>query len=481
MEELVEFGLNVLSDLGVDYGEARAERRVEENIATKNREVEALSRRESRGIGIRVLHGGAWGFAATGDMTRTGIRRAANQALAIAQATRELQREKVQLVPEPAHTGTFKTPYKRDPLAVPLEEKLGLLFTSAERILAVPGVAMAKGSMAAWRIAKCFGNTEGSLIQQEITTCGAGIEAYAAASGEFQRRSYPCAFGGDFANSGYEFIASLDLPGHAQRIAEEAVALLSAPVCPTGVFDIIVESSQMALQVHESLGHPSELDRVLGTELSFAGGSFLTLDKLGSFRYGSDLVDIVADATVPGGLGTFGYDDEGVPAQAVDLVRNGLFVGYLTSRETAHAIGAARSGGAARAANWARIPLIRMTNINLKPRQGTLAQLIGETDHGIYFETNKSWSIDDRRVNFQFGTEIAWEIQGGRKVRMLKNAMYTGITPQFWGSCVAICGPEEWRLWGLPNCGKGEPGQVMQVGHGAAPAKFKNVQVQGAK
>jgi Predicted Zn-dependent proteases and their inactivated homologs len=179
-------------------------------------------------------------------------------------------------------------------------------------------------------------------------------------------------------------------------------------------------------------------------------------------------------------LGTFGYDDEGVEAQRVDLVKNGIFVGYLTSRETAGKLGFPRSSGAARASSWARIPLIRMTNINLLPGKGRLADLIAETEYGIYFETNKSWSIDDRRVNFQFGTEIAWEIKNGKKVRMLKNALYTGITPEFWRSCVAICGPEEWRLWGLPNCGKGEPGQVMQVGHGAAPAKFRNVQVRGA-
>jgi TldD protein len=259
------------------------------------------------------------------------------------------------------------------------------------------------------------------------------------------------------------------------------VALLAAPVCPTGTFDIIIDGSQMALQVHESLGHPAELDRVLGTELSFAGGSFLTLDKLGKFQYGSELVNIVADATVPGALGTFGYDDEGVPAQRVDLVREGVFVGYLTSRDTAAKAGLSRSGGAARASGWNRIPLIRMTNINLLPGEGTLSDLIADTDHGIYFETNKSWSIDDRRVNFQFGCEVAWEIKGGRKVRLLKNALYTGITPKFWASCVAISGPEEWRMWGLPNCGKGEPGQVMQVGHGASPAKFRGIQVLGAK
>lgn len=480
MEKIVEEGLNALEALGVDYGEVRAEHRTEEDVHTRNHEVDSLSRRESRGIGIRVLHNGAWGFAATGDTGKDAIARTAQSALAIARATAAVQRERVELAPEPAHRATFTGPCERDPLAVPLSEKLELLFACAERILAVPGVAMAKGAISSWRVEKVFGNTTGSLIRQSLTSCGAGIEAYASGAGEFQRRSYPCSFGGNFASAGYEFVAGLDLLGHASRIADEAVALLSAPACPTGVFDIILEGSQLALQVHESVGHPTELDRVLGTELSYAGGSFLTLDKRGKFRYGSNLVNIVADATVPTGLGTFGYDDEGVPAQRVDLVKEGLFVGYLTSRETAPKVGARRSGGAARASSWARIPLIRMTNINLLPGEGTCDDLIRDTKHGIYFETNKSWSIDDRRVNFQFGTEIAWEIQDGRKTRILKNPLYTGITPQFWGSCVAIAGPEEWQMWGVPNCGKGEPGQVMQVGHGAAPAKFARVQVRGA-
>lgn len=480
MEELVQHALNALESLGVDYGEVRAEHRTEESLSTKNREVDALSRRESRGIGIRVLHNGAWGFAATGDTGKAAIARTAKSALAIARATAAVQRERVQLAPEPPHQATVASPCQRDPLAVPTADKLELLFACADRILSVQGVAMAKGAIASWRVEKVFANTTGSLIRQTLTSCGAGIEAYAAGAGEFQRRSYPCSFGGDYANAGYEFIEGLNLLEHATQIAEEAVALLTAPVCPSGVFDIILEGSQLALQVHESVGHPVELDRVLGTELSYAGGSFLSLDKRGSFRYGSDIVHLVADATVPGGMGTFAYDDEGVPAQRVDLVKDGVFVGYLTSRETAPKLGARRSGGAARASSWARIPLIRMTNINLLPGEGTLEDLIRDTKRGIYFATNKSWSIDDRRVNFQFGTEIAWEIVDGKKGRILKNPLYTGITPQFWGSCTAIAGPEEWRMWGLPNCGKGEPSQTMQVGHGVAPAKFARVQVRGA-
>ena len=240
---------------------------------------------------------------------------------------------------------------------------------------------------------------------------------------------------------------------------------------------LIIDSPQLALQVHESCGHPIELDRVLGMEASFAGTSFLTLDKLDSLRYGSEIVNMEADATVPGGLGTFGFDDEGVAAQKVPIVTEGRFVGYLTSRETAPIIGR-RSMGSSRASGWNVIPLIRMTNVNLRPGSaGSLDDLIADTSDGLFVSTNLSWSIDDRRLNFQFGTEIGWLIKDGRLTQMVKNPTYTGITPQFWGSCDAICSEPAWQLWGVPNCGKGEPMQTHGVGHGAAPARFRGVQV----
>jgi TldD protein len=278
-------------------------------------------------------------------------------------------------------------------------------------------------------------------------------------------------------SGGFEAVRAMDLPGNAQRIAEEAVALLSAEECPSGPMTLVIDSSQMALQVHESCGHPIELDRVLGMEASFAGTSFLTLDKLDTLRYGSEIVNIDADATAPGGLGTFGFDDEGVPAQNVPIVSSGRFVGYLTSRETAPIIGR-RSMGSSRASGWNVIPLIRMTNVNLRPGDaGSLDDLIADTDDGIFFSTNRSWSIDDRRLNFQFGTQIGWRIRNGKRAEMIRNPTYTGITPEFWGSCDAICSDSEWQLWGVPNCGKGEPMQTHRVGHGAAPARFRNVQV----
>jgi TldD protein len=282
--------------------------------------------------------------------------------------------------------------------------------------------------------------------------------------------------GGNSFQAGYERVQALDLMGHTTRIAEEARDLLRAPPCPSGVKDVILESSQVALQVHESCGHPTELDRVLGSEISLAGGSFLQPHMLGSFRYGSPIVDLVADSVTPTGLGTFGWDDEGTPAGKHALVREGIFVDYLSSRETAAALGRA-STGTMRAEGYNRTPLIRMVNVSLEPGTGTLDDLIADTEDGIYFECDKSWSIDDLRLDFQFSCELAWEIKGGKKTRLLRDPLYTGVTPRFWGGCDAIAGPSEWKLWGVNTCGKGDPIQTMHVAHGASPARFRKVTV----
>jgi len=313
-------------------------------------------------------------------------------------------------------------------------------------------------------------------VEQELCETGCGIGATAVGHGEVQNRSYPNSFRHQ-TTRGFEFVTGLDLPGNARRVGEEAVSLLTAKQCPQDITTtLILDSSQLALQIHESCGHPIELDRVYGTELDFAGGSFLRPDELGQLRYGSELVNIYADATVPGALGTFGYDDEGVPARRAPIVRDGLLVGYLTDRQYAQRLGVSDMG-AARADGWNRAPLVRMTNISVEPGAWTFDDLIADTDDGIYMETNRSWSIDDQRLNFQFGTEVAYEIKGGQRGALLKNATYTGVTPRFWGSMDAICDRGHYVMWGLPNCGKGRPGQVMHTGHGAAPARFRNVRV----
>jgi TldD protein len=348
----------------------------------------------------------------------------------------------------------------------------------------VKGVTLAEANLNFRRYEQWFYSSEGAEIHQTRTTTGGGFAAYAFQGTEIQKRSYPNSFGGQFQNKGYELIGELKLIENARRIGEEAVALHSAPQCPQGVGTIVLDSSQLGLQIHESVGHPIELDRVLGMEANFAGTSFLTLDKLRKLKYGTDIVNVVADATPEHGpgLGTFAYDDEGVTAQCTPIITNGQFTGYLSSRDTAAMIGQARSGGTMRAEGWSRLPIIRMTNVSILPGEKplTLEQLISDTDDGIYMQTNRSWSIDDKRYNFQFGCEAGWEIKGGKVGRMLKNPSYSGITTEFWNSMDAICSRDQWTLWGTPNCGKGQPMQTMGTGHGAAPARFRNVKIGSA-
>ncbi len=485
MKELTDLALDTARLRGATYADIRIVRRLTQQVEVRNGAVSHLAETETRGFGVRVVADGAWGFAASSTLTREEVERVAAEAVRIARASATALREPVDLGPPEVHVDTYRTPFQIDPFAVPVEEKIGLLLAADEAMRRVPGVQVARGAVVAWRENKTFASTEGSYIEQEIVETGGGIVAYAVDEQDMQQRSYPNSFARDQRTGGWEIVLAMDLPGNAERIAQEAVALLTADPCPAMVTTLILGPTQLALQVHESCGHPTELDRVFGSEAAYAGTSFLTPDKLGVFRYGSPIVNLTADATIPGGLGTFGYDDEGMPAQRVPLVREGIFVGYLSSRETAVRLARlrgldptqARSGGAMRASGWDRIPLVRMTNINLEPGEWTFEDLIADTDEGIYMEMNRSWSIDDKRLNFQFGTEIAYEIRRGKMVRLLKNALYTGMTPQFWGSCDAICNADYWRVWGTPNCGKGQPIQIAHTGHGAAPARFRNVQV----
>lgn len=489
MKELTDLALDTARLRGATYADIRIVHRRTQQVGVRNGVVSQLTEAETHGFGIRVIANGAWGFAASSTLTRTEVERIAAEAVRIARASATALREPVDLGPPEVHRDTYRTPFRIDPFSVPVEEKIGLLLAADEAMRQVPGIRVARGGVVAWRENKTFASTEGSYIEQEIVETGGGIVAYAVDEQDMQQRSYPNSFARDQRTGGWEVVLEMDLPGNGERIAQEAVALLTADPCPAGVTTLILGPTQLALHVHESCGHPTELDRVFGSEAAYAGTSFLTPEKLGTFRYGSPIVNLTADATVPGGLGTFGYDDEGVPAQRVPLVQEGIFVGYLTSRETATRLARlrgldpaqARSGGAMRASGWDRIPLVRMTNINLEPGEWTWDDLIADTDEGIYMEMNRSWSIDDKRLNFQFGTEIAYEIRRGKMVRLLKNALYTGMTPQFWGFCDAICNADHWRVWGTPNCGKGQPIQIAHTGHGAAPARFRNVQVGSMK
>jgi TldD protein len=476
--ELAQQAVEAAQKAGAGYADARFGSDETESLSVKNQEMEGVSRSSSQGVGIRVLVDGYWGFAATARSLPEDIERAAGQAVAIARAASRLPMDPVRLAEVEPVRATWATDIKEDPFAVPLEQKVALLMEASAGMQAVQGVTFGEASIDSYRRRTAFASSEGAAIDQTIVHCGAGIEATAVAGGEMQRRSFPNSFRGDVRAAGYEHIRSLGLPGHAERVATQAVELLSAPECPSMTTDLILDASQVALQVHESIGHPIELDRVLGMEEAYAGTSFLTIPDRGRLRYGSPSITVVADATIPGGLGTFAYDDEGVPAQRVPIITEGIFENFISSRETAPILGGGTtSTGAMRADGWGHLPLIRMTNINLEPGEGTLDDLIGDTKDGIYMETNVSWSIDDKRVNFQFGCEVAWRIRDGRLSELYRNPNYTGITTEFWGSCDAVAGREAWDLWGTPNCGKGQPGQGAHVGHAASPARFRGVQV----
>jgi TldD protein len=479
MRDSAQRALDTALARGAGYADVRLLDTRERYLSTKNGQPAQVRESQSLGLGVRVIADGAWGFAATDDLRRTSIDHTAARAVAIARASALAKQHDVELAPEQKHVDRWQGPCRIDPFRVPVSTCLDLLLKVDAELRKVQGVTLAEALMDFRRIEQLFLSSIGSEIHQVKTQTGAGFAATAFADNAIQKRSYPSSFGGQYQNKGYELVEELDLLGHAPRIAEEAVALHRAEQCPSGVKDVILGSSQLGLQIHESIGHPIELDRVLGAEANYAGMSFLTLEKLGQLKYASEIVNVVADATPAHGpgLGTFAYDDEGVPAQATPIIRQGMFVGYLTSRETAPAIGQTHSNGTMRAESWNRIPLIRMTNVSLLPGNGRLADLIADTDDGIYMETNRSWSIDDRRYNFQFGTEMGWEIKGGKITRMLKNPTYAGITTEFWNSCDAICGLEDWTLWGTPNCGKGQPMQTMGTGHGASPARFRKVQV----
>jgi len=467
---------------GATYVDVRVIHIRQRDLTTKNGRVGTLAQSESIGMGIRAVANGAWGFSSTDRMTREGVAACAAQAVAIAKASALAKREELVLADEQAYVDSWQSPFRKDPFEIPLGKQLELLLAADAEMRRVKEITLTETGLQFKKIDSWFASSIGSRIHQRKVISGCGIAATSFQGDEIQKRSYPNSFGGQYALQGYELVESLDLLKHAPVIAEEAAALHSAAQCPETTGTLLLGGSQLGLQIHESIGHPIELDRVLGQEANFAGTSFLTLDQLNHLKYASDIVNVVADARAEHGpgLGTFAYDDEGVPAQCTDIIKDGVFRGYLSNRETAHLAGLKRSSGTMRTESWNRLPIIRMTNISLLPGTWNPEELIRDTDDGILMETNRSWSIDDRRYQFQFSTEIGWEIKSGKKVRMLKNPSYSGITTEFWNSCDAICSREHWTLWGTPNCGKGQPMQTMGTGHGAAPSRFRNVRIGSA-
>ncbi|MFG2102002.1 TldD/PmbA family protein [Micromonospora echinaurantiaca] len=459
-------------DAGARYADARVMHRRYESMSARNGEIEELAQDESIGLGVRALVGSGWGFHAVPDLSDAAARDAGRRAARTAAASASVPGPAVDLVPTGAATASWASPCTVDPLGVPLSSK-GDLLVGATRTMAEHGADVAEGLYQVWDTAKWFVSSEGHRIDQRIRECGGGISATSIGDGETQRRSYP-SYRGQYGTSGWELVDSLDLAAHAARIAEESRALLTAPLCPAGETDLILGGEQLALQIHESVGHAIELDRILGWEAAFAGTSWLDLAQLGALRYGSELMNVTIDPTLPGALGSFGYDDEGSPAVRRDAVREGRWVGVLAGRDSA-AVAGLDYGGSVRADGWARLPMVRMTNVGLEPGPHTLEEIIAATDDGVLMDINRSWSIDDKRLNFQFGCEIGWEVRKGRRGRMLRNPTYTGIGPLFWRSMDMLSA--ETVAWGTPNCGKGQPGQIGHTGHPAAPARFRNVRV----
>jgi TldD protein len=462
-------------DAGAAYADARVVLTRTEAVEVLNQQVRSVDRAETVGIGVRAMIGSSWGFHATPALTDRDARAAGGSAAQIARASAVVAGAPLELAEVPVAEDEYETPYEEAPLEVSVSEKVDMLVAVTATMQRVPGITLARGNLGFYDTDKWFVSSQGHRIHQHIVESGGGYDATAVGERETQRRSFPQSFG-QFETGGYEVIRSWDYPGNAPRIAEEAAALLTAPDCPEGDKTLILEGSQLALQIHESVGHAIELDRILGWEAAFAGTSHLELPKLGTHRYGSEIMQITADATLPGALGTFGYDDEGTPARRVDIVRDGIWVGVLSGRDSA-ALAGLPPGGMVRADGFNRLPMVRMTNVGLLPGDSTLEEMIAETKDGIYMATNRSWSIDDRRLNFQFGTEIGWEIENGKLGRMIKNPTYTGITPQFWAQLDMLAGPDERVHWGTPNCGKGQPLQIGHTGHSASPGRFSAVRV----
>lgn len=467
-----EAAVQAALDAGARYADARVMHRRYETMTARNGEVDDLTTDESAGLGVRALVGSSWGFFAVPDMSDKAAIQAGRRAAAIATASASVPGPALDLIPSSAAIASWASDCQIDPIGVALSEK-GDLLTQATKLMVERGANVAEGLYQIWDTDKWFISSEGHRIDQRIRECGAGLSATSIGNDETQRRSYP-AGRGQYGTRGWELVQELDLLSHAPRIAEESRALLTAPLCPSGETNLILGAEQMCLQIHESVGHAIELDRILGWEAAFAGTSWLDLAQLGSLRYGSELMNITIDPTIPGALGSFGFDDEGTPAAKRYAVRNGTWVGVLAGRDSA-AVAGLDYGGSVRADGFARLPMVRMTNVGLEPGPHTLEEIIASTEDGVFMENNRSWSIDDKRLNFQFGCEIGYEVKNGKLGRMLRNPTYTGIGPNFWNSMDMLS--NEIVAWGTPNCGKGQPSQTGHTGHPAAPARFQGVRV----
>jgi TldD protein len=463
---------------GAAYAEVRGVAAIQNEVRVKNGEIKQMMSGEDNGWGLNVRVGAGWGFASSAELTPQSVQQITAQALHLAAASARVQPkgQAGSYGPPSTASGEYRSPVQIDPFKVPPREQLEMLFSAEANLRRFERVKVSEAHLQAFKSYKFFANTAGASQRQFITESGGGLSAIAVEGPYSYQRTF--GRGGNYGQAGYEYILGLQLEDEALRVGREAHELVAAEAVPSGPATVVIGSNLAALMVHESCGHPTELDRVLGSENAFAGGSFLEPQMRGHFRYGSPAVNLTADATIPGALGTFGWDDEGTPARRTPLVEQGIFTGYLSSRDTAAAIGLPASGGAARASSWSRTPLVRMTNVSLEPGQGNLEDLISEVENGLYLETPSSWSLDDKRMNFHFSAEICREIKGGQLGRLYKGASFMERTPIFWGNVLKVAGPEEWKVWGFLSCAKGEPLQSAHVAHGASPVLVNNLTVQ---
>jgi len=472
-DEFAELALKRIAAAGAEYGDIRIQESSTEHIEGEDRRIASIRDISDIGFGVRVLYRGAWGFAASSVLSLEEVPRVADLAGEIARGSASVALEKVRLVPEPVHRDRSVTPYRIDPFTVPLEKKTDLLLNTMETLHRRPDIARSRASLWARRDRKLFVSTEGSRIEFDLLAGQGDCTATALHEGRFASRS----FSTPHLRKGYELIEEADLLRAASRVADQALEKVKAPVVDAGRFDLVLDPEHLSLTIHESCGHPSELDRALGYEANYAGTSFLTTEKLGHFRYGSAHVNLVADNTEPETLAATGYDDDGVQCQKWDIIRDGIFVGYCTNREVAPKIGAIRSRGSNRADGWGNVPMVRIANIGLEPGSATVDQLIADVKRGIYIEGHGSYSIDQRRYNFQFGGDAFWLIENGRRTHMVRDVIYHGITPEFWNSCDGVADRSARRRYGFITCGKGQPGQSGWMTHAASTARFRQVQV----
>ncbi len=479
MRDLAKLALDRAQQMGASYADARIMSIHKQFINCEDERLASASETTDTGIGIRVICQGAWGFGSTNILTADGVQAAATQAVALAKATAGMRQSPVGLAAEAAHNIYFEGPCQIDPFDIPVSDKASLLIGVNRLLLSYPKIKRATAYMSFVHEQRILLTSEGSDLESRVTISACGYTATAVGDGDAQSRSYAPAP----MSAGYENILNADLVGHTQHIAEEALEHLMAPDCEDGPTDLILDPYHLSLTMHESVGHATELDRILGYEESLAGRSFATVDKLGKLQYGSPLVNFVADGNLLGGLASMGFDDDGVPAQTYHIIKDGIYNNVSMGREVAAEMGWERSLGSCRADHWSSIPIVRIPNLSLMPGPSPLAleDLIADTRNGIYIEGMGSFSIDQMRQNFQFGGDAFWKIKNGRLVGMLKNVTYQSITEPFWNSCDAICDQRFWVPNGVLNCGKGDPMQIARMTHGAAPARFRQVQVRRAR